>query len=201
MLSSSKIADWLEGTEGNAHDPLVVTPLQGTANGLRDTVGSSIDLRLGRWFLSKKAKNWSLLDVYSNEDRGLNELGLAEKHFIPFDRSFILHPRSFVLGITLEWIRIPRQLTASVTGKSSWGRRGVIVETAPGVHPGFSGCLTLEMTNVGEIPIAIKPGDTICQLSFNRLEGPNEGNASGQFIGNRQPTLGSLKPKGIHSKP
>ncbi len=81
-----------------------------------------------------------------------------------FGEDFILHPRSFVLGVTLEWLRMPSNFAGYVIGKSSWGRRGLIIATATGVHPGFTGCLTLELSNIGDLPIAIRPGMTIAQL-------------------------------------
>lgn len=77
-----------------------------------------------------------------------------------------MHPKTFLLAVTLEWIRVPLHLAGMITGKSSWGRRGLIVETAPGIHPGFTGCLTLELTNVGEIPIAISPGSEYASFFY-----------------------------------
>ncbi len=74
---------------------------------------------------------------------------LAKYHFVPFGDRFILQPGDFVLGITFEWLKLPSDLAGFVTGKSKWGRRGLIVETAAGIHPGFCGCLTLEIGNVG----------------------------------------------------
>src|SRR6185295_230400 len=98
-----------------------------------------------------------------------SEANLTKSHYVSFGSRFILHPRNFVLGVTLEWIRLPNDLAGYVIGRSSWGRRGLIIATAVGVHPGFTGCLTLELTNVGEIPIAIKPGMTICQLFLHTV--------------------------------
>lgn len=83
---------------------------------------------------------------------------------LPFGGEFIIHPGRFVLAITLEWISLPNNRSAYVTGKSNIGRRGLVIETAPGVHPHFKGCLTLEMANLGEIPLEITPGMKICQL-------------------------------------
>ena len=97
------------------------------------------------------------------------------------------------MAVTLEWIRIPLNFAGNITGKSSWGRRGLIVETAPGVHPGFCGCLTLELTNVGEIPIAIKPGATICQLFIHELNKLDKSAPDSNFFGQRQPHLGTIK--------
>lgn len=77
---------------------------------------------------------------------------------------FVLHPRQFVLGETLEWIHLPADLAAFVTSRSSWGRDGLIIATATGVHPGYSGILTLELTNLGEIPLRLYPGLSVAQL-------------------------------------
>jgi dCTP deaminase len=78
-------------------------------------------------------------------------------------------------------------------GKSSWGRRGLIIATAIGVHPGFKGCLTLELTNVGEIPVAIKPGMAVCQLFLHEVrEHGGEWVDQSQFVGMRKPRLGKI---------
>lgn len=87
---------------------------------------------------------------------------------------------------------MPRSLCGYVTGKSSWGRRGLVIETAPGVHPGFTGCLTLELANVGEIPIAIRPGTHICQLFIHKVTDSSLSSQS-SFNGNRHPVLGNIR--------
>ena len=112
----------------------------------------------------------------------------------PTCEPFILHPRAFVLAVTLEWMRLPNDIAGSVVGRSSWGRHGLIIATATGVHPSFTGCLTLELTNVGEVPITIKPGTTICQIFLHRVEAgdPNLVDCS-RFIGHRRPTIGAIK--------
>jgi hypothetical protein len=97
------------------------------------------------------------------------------------------------VSVTLEWIRLPKNLAAYVIGKSSWGRRGLIIATATGVHPGFKGCLTLELSNVGELPIAIKPGMNICQLFLHKVETENDELDKSLFIGLRRPTIGKLQ--------
>ena len=118
---------------------------------------------------------------------------------VAFGDSFLLHPRSFVLGITLEWIRLPSDLSGYITGKSSLGRRGLIIETAAGIQPGFSGCLALELSNVGEVPVSLTPGMAICQIFLHEV-GPNSRIAETQFAGRRKPVLGSLKPDPIVEK-
>ena len=97
-----------------------------------------------------------------------------------------------MLGITLEWLRLPKNLAGIVTGKSSWGRRGLIIATATGVHPGFAGCLTLELTNLGGIPISIEPGMEICQLFLHEANSETQTADKSQFLIRRKPTLGNV---------
>jgi dCTP deaminase len=117
---------------------------------------------------------------------------LGKYHFVPFGDRFILHPGDFVLGITFEWLKLPPDLAGFVTGKSKWGRRGLIIETAAGIHPGFCGCLTLEIGNVGPIPIPLIPGIEICQIFFETADGGSTP-AKSQFDGNRRPVLGEIR--------
>lgn len=112
---------------------------------------------------------------------------MSERYLVPFGKDFILHPHNFVLAVTLEWIRMPTHLSAHITGRSSWGRHGLIIETASGVHPGFTGCLTLEMANIGDVPIKIRPGTRICQLFFHDTTPHLEVEKQGSMIGRRQP--------------
>jgi dCTP deaminase len=112
---------------------------------------------------------------------------------VPFGKSFILHPKYFVLGVTLEWIRLPKDIAGYVIGKSSWGRLGLIIATAVGVHPGFAGCLTLELSNVGELPIELKPGMQICQLFLHTAHSTSSAQSKSLFVGQRKPHLGEIK--------
>lgn len=111
-------------------------------------------MRLGTWFASLKQTR----NPYIKIDQQERDARITKTHFVPFGQEFVLHPMTFVLAASLEWIRLPANLAAYVVGKSSWGRCGLIIATATGVHPGFYGCLTLELSNVGEIPVAVKPG-------------------------------------------
>jgi deoxycytidine triphosphate deaminase len=82
----------------------------------------------------------------------------------PFDGEYILHPRSFVLGCTFEFIALPTDICAFILSRSSYGRAGLLIATATFVHPGWRGCLTLELENLGEIPIILRPLSTVGQL-------------------------------------
>ena len=97
---------------------------------------------------------------------------MQERVVVPFGEELWLHPRHFVLAATLEYLRLPDDMSAYVVGRSSWGRLGLIVATAVFVHPGFRGCLTLELANEGDSPIALSPGVRVAQLTLHRLENP-----------------------------
>lgn len=177
-----------EGKKANAVDPFAITPSPDLQK-LREEGGAAIDLRLGTWFtsLTQARLPYLPLDAPGNAS-------LSKSSYVAFGSSYFLHPQSFVLAVTLEWIRLPHSMTASVQGKSSWGRHGLIIATATGVHPGFKGCLTLELTNVGEIPIEMKPGVKICQLFVQALEIGTQAHAPASgFDGLRRPLLRSIK--------
>lgn len=190
IICADKIARHLKDAESSGvEDPLVIAPTPNLA-ALSGSGSASIDLRLGTWFVSLRQARLSHIHV----GEGQAPSQLAKTSYVPFGRQYYLHPRSFVLGITLEWIRLPRNMTAYVIGKSSWGRRGLIIATATGVHPGFVGCLTLELTNVGEIPIEIKPGMKICQIFVHEVDVTGlESPEISQFVGSRKPKLGDVK--------
>ena len=87
--------------------------------------------------------------------------------------AFILHPGEFVLGSTSERVSLPNDLTARVEGKSSLGRLGLLIHSTAGfVDPGFDGHITLELSNVANLPITIYPGMKIGQISFLRMTTP-----------------------------
>ena len=184
ILKSDKLADLLvAGQNPEASDPFVITPTPDLPS-LRADGSAAIDLRLGTWFTSLKQARTPYLPL-GQETAGSQ---LTKINYVPFDRDYILHPQNFVLAVTLEWLRIPKHMAAYVVGKSSWGRCGLIIATATGVHPGFKGCLTLELSNVGEIPIAVRPGITICQLFIHQVDAVNHDDVDrSKFAGLRRP--------------
>ncbi|MGD9738533.1 MAG: dCTP deaminase [Bauldia sp.] len=185
----------LEGGGSFIDDRLYVIP-QLSEIKRRDSGNASLDVRLGRWFLTLQQSSRTELDFLNAQ--GHSDHSLGRKDFIRFDRYYVLHPGRFVLGSTLEWILMPTSCAGSIVGKSSLGRHGLIIETAPVVHPGFSGCLTLELANVGEVPIALRPGMEIAQLQISLAEGA--GAVSTRFKGYRRPTLGQLKRDKIQER-
>ena len=192
ILRADRIAAVLEQGDGSGcDDPLVITPKPSLEELSRRT-SWSVDLRLGTWFTSLKQARTSCLRV----EKEARSASIAKMHFVPFGAEFVLHPMTFVLAATLEWIRLPENLAAYVVGKSSWGRCGLIIATATGVHPRFYGCLTLELSNVGQVPIAVKPGYPICQLFFHTVEGTDSegaGDDHGSFAGSRRPLFRPIR--------
>ena len=192
ILKADQIVRELENPV-RASDPLIITPGPDLDH-LRKSGAASIDIRLGCWFLAFRSSSAVLFDVYDKSADTPNEAKLTKSHYVPFGDGFILHPKEFVLAVTLEWIRLPADRAAYVIGRSSWGRHGLIIATATGVHPGFTGCLTLELSNVGEIPIRVKPGTTVCQIFIHQvLSGESELVDRSSFIGRRKPILGAIK--------
>ena len=195
VLKRSILQSAIQGRGEFAEDRLFVIPFLSEIS--EKNLGSaSLDLRLGRWFLTLQQSSRTKLDFFSNQRN--SDMTLGRKDFIRFDYRYILHPGRFVLGSTLEWIRMPTICAGTIVGKSSLGRHGLVIETAPVVHPAFSGCLTLELTNVGEVPIALRPGMEIAQLQIARAEGSGED--TGRFKGFRRPTLGSVAQDSVQAR-
>jgi dCTP deaminase len=145
---------------------LIVTPLLESAQIGR----GAVDLRLGTEFLLLRRTQRSGLNPGSDSQQEVDEM--QERMVIQFGEELWLHPAHFVLAATLEYLRLPNDMAAYVVGRSSWGRVGLIVATAVFVHPGFRGCLTLELVNDGDSPICLSPGMRIAQLAVHRLETP-----------------------------
>lgn len=168
VLSTEQIRKLLENPPSDPADRLVISPLLDVARQLRPGQ-ASVDVRLGQRFHVPLRTKLSKLDRLS-KDHQRDIQRYKDETFVPLGNHFVLHPGQFVLGETLEWIHLPRNLTAYVVGKSTWGRDGLIIATAIGVHPSFSGILTLELSNVGEIPIYLYPGFSIAQLFLSYVE-------------------------------
>ncbi|MFI5117558.1 MAG: dCTP deaminase [Terriglobales bacterium] len=168
ILSAGKIRELLECPGEKPEDRLVISPLLDLEKQLKPGT-ASVDVRLGQRFHVPLRAKLSQLDLLSPTHQA-DLLKYKDDTFVPIGDYFVLHPGQFVLGETLEWIRLPRNLVAYVIGKSTWGRDGLIIATAIGVHPNFSGILTLEISNVGEIPIYLYPGLAIAQLFLASVE-------------------------------
>jgi len=125
---------------------------------------ASVDLRLGREFRVFRNYRLPYIDV-KQEMANLTELEVIDEA-----NPFILHPGEFVLAVTLERVEVPADLVGRLDGKSSLGRLGLIVHSTAGfVDPGFQGRLTLELTNVANLPITLYSAMPVSQISFSRL--------------------------------
>ncbi|MBU3964490.1 dCTP deaminase [Patescibacteria group bacterium] len=91
------------------------------------------------------------------------------------EKPLFLQPGEFILGVTIEEIGLPNDIGARIEGRSSWGRLGVLVHSTAGyIDPGFQGRLTLEISNIGKMPVLLYPGMRICQIAFESLTSPAE---------------------------
>ena len=156
ILSDRTIREQLEAGR------IVIDPLD--PDGLQP---SSVDLRLDRWFRVFRNHTMGHIDVKQNLEELTHLIETSD------DDPFILHPGEFVLGSTLERVAVPDDLVARLEGKSSLGRLGLLIHSTAGfVDAGFDGQLTLELSNVANLPITLYPGMKIGQISFQQMTTP-----------------------------
>jgi dCTP deaminase len=149
---------------------------------------SSIDIRLDRYFRVFDNTRYTHIDPSVQQDE-LTSLVEANG-----DEPFVLHPGEFVLGSTFECVALPDDLAGRLEGKSSLGRLGLLTHSTAGfIDPGFTGHITLELSNVANLPITLWPGMKIGQLCLFRLSSPAEhpygsAQAGSRYQGQRGPT-------------
>ena len=149
---------------------------------------SSIDVRVDRYFRVFENHRYPSIDPKHPQPDLTKEISTG------VDQPFMLHPGEFVLGSTLEVVGLGDDIVARLEGKSSLGRLGLLIHSTAGfVDPGFEGHLTLELSNVANLPIAIYPSMKIGQLSFYELSTPAEHpygseQAGSKYQGQRGPT-------------
>ena len=128
---------------------------------------SSVDLHIDRYFRVFRNHTMGHIDVKQNLEDLTELVEIAEED------TFMLHPGEFVLGSTLERVALPTDLVARLEGKSSLGRLGLLIHSTAGfVDAGWDGQLTLELSNVANLPITLYPGMKIGQISFIRMTTP-----------------------------
>jgi len=177
ILSDISIRAAIEiGTiEIDPYDPSMVQP-------------ASIDVRVDRYFRVFENHRYPYIDPKQAQPDLTTEVETG------LDQAFMLHPGEFVLGSTLEVVRLADSIVARLEGKSSLGRLGLLIHSTAGfVDPGFEGHLTLELSNVATLPVAIYPGMRIGQMSFYELSTPAEApygsdKAGSKYQGQRGPT-------------
>jgi len=149
---------------------------------------SSVDLHLDRRFRVFRNSRYPFIDVRQDQP-DLTELVEIEE-----EQPFILHPGEFVLGSTLERVSLPDDLVARLEGKSSLGRLGLLIHSTAGyVDPGWDGNLTLELSNVANLPITLYYGMKIGQISFQQMSSPvdvayGDERIGSKYRGQRDPT-------------
>ena len=130
---------------------------------------SSVDLRLDRHFRRFANHRYTHIDPATQQD------DLTVPVEVEPDEAFVLHPGEFVLGSTYEVITLPDDIAGRLEGKSSLGRLGLLTHSTAGfIDPGFSGHVTLELSNVANLPITLWPGMKVGQLCLFRLSSPAE---------------------------
>ena len=144
---------------------LVVTPIISA----KEQFGpSSLDVRLSTDFQRLEKMNRSHVAL-GKEPAEAQEASM-KRVVLAANQNFYLHPGEFVLASTLEWFRFPNDLAGRIEGRSSWGRRGLLVHATAGfVDPGFAGVLTFELSNTGGLPIELAPGLRIGQVCFFQM--------------------------------
>jgi dCTP deaminase len=141
---------------------------------------SSIDVRLDRWFRVFNNSRYTHIDPSQQQDDLTTQIEARA------GEPFVLHPGEFVLGSTLELLTVPDDLAGRLEGKSSLGRLGLLTHSTAGfIDPGFSGHVTLELSNVANLPITLWPGMRIGQLCLFRLSSPATHPYGSQIYGSR----------------
>jgi dCTP deaminase len=161
---------------------LVVTPLLS----VKQLGEASIDVRLGNEFLLLTRASTSSHDYMQAAESALAQR--YKKVRREFGSPLFLHPNQLVLGATLEFVGLPNDLSCYVIGRSSLGRTGLVIATATAVAPGYKGCITLEIVNLGEVPTPLYPGMRIAQLVVHQTLG------SAAYAGRFQCSTGPEEP-------
>ncbi len=141
---------------------------------------SSVDVRLDRFFRVFNNTKYTHIDPRQQQDDLTTLVETGD------DEPFVLHPGEFVLGSTFEAVELPDDLAGRLEGKSSLGRLGLLTHSTAGfIDPGFQGHITLELSNVANLPITLWPGMKIGQLCLFRLTSPAESPYGSQKAGSR----------------
>jgi dCTP deaminase len=151
---------------------LVISPLLAE----RQLGTASVDLRMGNIVLMVRARGLPVVEpknyVGSTTDHQI-VVGKRQKHErydLTFEQHFLLHPGTLALVPTLEWVRLPGDVQGFVTARSSWAREGLSIATASFIGPLYEGIITLELANLGQIPISLYPGLRLAQIAFYKLD-------------------------------
>jgi len=158
-----------------------------------DIQPSSVDLHLGESFQVFRNSRYPYIDP-SRE-----QVGLMDPVVATAEEPFVLHPGEFVLGTTIERIALPDDIVGRLEGKSSLGRIGLLIHSTAGyVDPGWEGRLTLELSNVANLPIVLMPGMPIGQISFSRMTSPVDRPYGTPGLGSKYQGQSDTMPSKMH---
>lgn len=134
--------------------------------------GASVDLTLAPEIRTFNTSRLPYIDYRCLKDDPEYLERFTDPLLLGPDQPLILHPGRVIICSTLEWIELPNDLCGELHGRSSLARIGILPHTAGKVDPGWKGRLTLEVSNVSEIPVAFYPGEPVCQVVFHELSSP-----------------------------
>lgn len=167
MLTANEIEQRLR----NPEQGLAITPILDP----QQVDGASVDLRLGPDLVVTKRETGALafdpaqIDEW---DEGLHGYQTYVRR--PLGSAFYLHPGDFAIARSLEYITLPSDIAGQAGGRSSWGRLGLMIATATLIQPGFRGTITLELSNVGTVPVVLYVGVRIAQITLQETTGAPE---------------------------
>lgn len=185
VLSDKTIQDELSAGR------IVIEPVD-----FEDIQPSSVDLHLGDDFQVFRNSRYPYIDP------AREQIGLTERVGASVEEPFVLHPGEFALGTTVEHIGLPDDIVGRLEGKSSLGRLGLLIHSTAGyVDPGWKGRLTLELSNVANLPIVLTPGMKIGQISFSRMTTPVERPYGHPGLGSKYQGQSEATPSKMHLNP
>lgn len=156
---------------------------------------SSVDLRIGNEFKGFRIIRKPCIDPMDKSDIE----SYMESFYLEKGQPFIIHPGEFALATTYETVTVPPDLVARVEGRSSIGRLGITMHVTAGyVDPGFSGKITLEISNIGKMPVALYTGQRVCQIVFETMTSPSEKpyghpDRDSKYMGQKSPVTSKIK--------
>lgn len=186
ILSDQDIIKYLE--EGK----ITIEPLEDPS---RQIQPSSVDLRIGNEFKGFRIIRKPCIDPLDKSDLE----SYMESFHLEQGEAFIIHPGEFALATTYEAVKLPDDLVARVEGRSSMGRLGITMHVTAGyIDPGFEGKITLEISNIGKMPVALYTGQRVCQIVFETMTTPSlrpygHPERDSKYMGQDKPVTSKIK--------
>ena len=186
ILSDQDIKKYLE--EGK----ITIEPLEDPG---RQIQPSSVDLRIGNEFKGFRIIRQPCIDPLDKSDLE----SYMESFHLEQGEAFIIHPGEFALATTYEAVKLPDDLVARVEGRSSMGRLGITMHVTAGyIDPGFQGKITLEISNIGKMPVALYTGQRVCQIVFETMTSPSQRpyghpDRDSKYMGQDKPVTSKIK--------